>query len=44
MLYDLIKNLAEASTEEEKERAYKQLELVGMDRATANTVVSELKK
>lgn len=44
MLADLIKALANAGSKKEKEKAYRNLERVGMDRMTANMLVRELKK
>ena len=41
MLYDLIEKLAHAMTEKEKERAFKELESVGMDRATAMKILED---
>lgn len=43
MLYDLLIDLICASTPQDKERAYKQLERVGVDRATANVMAAEIK-
>lgn len=42
MLADLIMALRAAKTAEEKEKAYRQLERVGMDRMTANIVAAEM--
>ena len=42
MLMDLIEALMSAATEKDKERAYRNLEKVGMDKATADAVVKEL--
>lgn len=42
MLSDLIIALRSAKTAEEKEKAYRQLEQVGMDRMTANIVAAEM--
>lgn len=44
MLADLLKDLAEARNEKEKEKAYRNLERVGMDRMTANAMVAEMRK
>ena len=44
MLSDMISALAKATTEKEKERAYRKLEKMGMDRMSANIVVREMKK
>lgn len=43
MLYDLLIDLICASTPHDKERAYKKLERVGVDRATANVLAAEIK-
>lgn len=42
MLSDLIIALRSAKTAEEKEKAYCQLERVGMDRMTADIVAAEM--
>ena len=44
MLMDLIKALADAFTTQEKEKAYKDLERIGMDRRTADYLLTELNK
>lgn len=44
MLSDLINDLVAAKTAEEKERAYRNLEAVGMDRMTSDYVVRSMKK
>lgn len=44
MLDDLLKALAEARNEKEKEKAYRNLERVGMDRMTAGMLVAEMTK
>ena len=44
MLMDLILLLLEASTEKEKERAYRNLEKVGVDRRTADMMAAEFYK
>lgn len=44
MLDDLLKALAEARNEKEKEKAYRNLERVGMDRMTAGMLAAEMKK
>ena len=44
MLTDLLRNLADAKTNSEKEAAYRNLERVGMDRYTANTMLNILGK
>lgn len=41
MLNELIENLANAENVREKERAYRQLERVGVDRFTADILVKE---
>lgn len=43
MLYELLLDLICASTQKDKERAYKRLERVGVDRATANVLAAEIK-
>lgn len=43
MLYDLLIDLICASTKHDKELAYKNLERVGVDRATANVLADEIK-
>lgn len=42
MLADLLKALAEAGSK--KEKAYQNLERVGMDRMTADVLVAEMRK
>lgn len=42
MLSDLIIALRSAKTAEEKEKAYRQLERVGMDKMTADIVAAEM--
>lgn len=42
MLQDLIMNLLSAGDKKEKERAYKQLEKVGVDRRTADVIAHEM--
>ena len=44
MLVDMLRNLADAKTKSEKESAYRNLEKVGMDRHTANTMLNILGK
>jgi len=44
MLSDLIMDLLTAGDEKEKERAYRKLEKVGVDRITANVIAAELCK
>lgn len=44
MLQDLIMELVIAVTPKEKERAYRRLERVGVDRITADVIVSEFNK
>ena len=44
MLVDMLRNLANARTEKEKEIAYRNLERVGMDRYTANAMLNILRK
>ena len=44
MLADLLKALAEAGNKKEKEKVYRNLERVGMDRMTANVLVAEMRK
>ena len=44
MLADLLKALAEAGDKKEKEKVYRNLERVGMDRMTANVLVAEMRK
>ena len=43
MLYDLLVDLICASTPKDKERAYRQLERIGVDRATANALAVDIK-
>ena len=43
MLRDMLRNLANAETKKEQEKAFKELEKVGMDRRTALMLVAELK-
>ena len=43
MLYDLLVDLICASTSKDKERAYRRLEHIGVDRATANALAAEIK-
>lgn len=42
MLNNLIENLAKAKNTRESERAYRQLERVGVDKFTADILVKEL--
>jgi hypothetical protein len=42
MLYDILFSLKQANTEKEKEKLYKQLEKLGMDRITINTLLKEI--
>lgn len=42
MLNDLIMDLRAANTAAEKEKAYRRLEQVGMDRMTADIVAAEM--
>ena len=44
MLNDLLKALAKAEDKKEKEKAYRNLEHIGMDRMTANVLVADMKK
>ena len=44
MLIDLIEALADAFTAQEKEKAYRDLEKIGMDRRTADFLLMELSK
>lgn len=44
MLADLLKALAEAEGKKEKEKAYRTLERVGMDRMTADVMITEMRK
>ena len=44
MLVDMLRNLADAKTQSEKESAYRNLEQVGIDRYTANTMLNILGK
>lgn len=44
MLLDLINALINAETEKDKERAYRNLEKVGMDRVSANCIMQEMLK
>ena len=44
MLMDLVMDLVIAVDPKEKERAYKRLERVGVDRATADVMASEFTK
>ena len=41
MLMDLVMNLVIASDKKEKEKAYRALEKVGVDRRTANVMAKE---
>lgn len=41
MLFDLIMDLLTAGDKREKERAYKRLERIGVDRATADVIAAE---
>ena len=41
MLIDFIMNLLEAVSPEEKERAYRYLERLGIDRITADAIAAE---
>lgn len=43
MLYDLLVDLICASTPKDKERVYRQLERIGVDRATANALAADIK-
>lgn len=43
MLYDLLVDLICASTPQDKERAYRRLERIGVDRVTANTLAADIK-
>ena len=42
MLYDLLVDLICSSTPKDKERAYQQLERIGVDRATANALAVDI--
>ena len=44
MLSDLVANLLDAKTADAKERAYKALERVGVDRITADVMVEEMRE
>lgn len=44
MLFDLIMDLLTAGDQKEKERAYRRLEKVGVDRASANVMAAEFYK
>ena len=44
LLYDLVMRLRTAKTAEEKEKAFRRLEQVGMDRMTAAVVAAEMEK
>lgn len=44
MLIDLIMALANAKTEKEKEKAYRNLQSVGVDKATANVILKYIGK
>jgi hypothetical protein len=44
MLADLIDNLRAAKTDKEKERAFRDLERVGMDRFTAAATAAEIER
>ena len=44
MLQDLVNQLLRAKTQKERERAYRSLERVGVDRRTARMMVSEMLK
>ena len=44
MLKDMLEALMNAGTPKDKERAYKNLEKVGMDRRTADLLVKKLRK
>lgn len=44
MLSDMFADLIEAKTAAEKEHAFRSLEMVGVDRLTAITVVKEMTK
>lgn len=44
MLFDLIMDLLTAGDAKEKEKAYRRLEKVGMDRMTADTLAKEFYK
>lgn len=44
MLEELVTELANAKTDKEKEKAFRQLERVGVDRLTARVLVEELRK
>lgn len=41
---DILMGIINAKTDKEKERLYRILEKVGMDRYTANVLIEELKK
>lgn len=43
MLHNLLEALINAKTEKEKEKAYKSLERLGVDRNTANVLISDSK-
>lgn len=43
MLYDLLVDLICASTPQDKERVYRRLERIGVDRATANALAVDIK-
>lgn len=44
MLFDLIMDLLTAGDKKEKERAYRRLEKVGVDRMTADVLAAEFYK
>lgn len=44
MLMDLVMELVTASCKEEKEKAYRRLEKVGVDRRTADVMAAEFTK
>ena len=43
MLYDLLIDLICAGSPEDKESTYRKLERIGVDRATANALATEIK-
>lgn len=44
MLEDMVRELVNARTPKEKEKAYRKLERVGMDRMTADIIADEMRK
>lgn len=44
MLYELIKAVLTARTPQEREKAYRKLQKLGIDRLTANVLAAEMRK